>query len=160
FLHRFVRKLLTEPERDYFWSRFGPQESIRSRLGDASQFLAGRYVARLFAAKEAMRKACDHFEPSSRGFQGLMVLTRGILDSYGPDHRRDGSQSAAPQGLILDALHVSHDDDQHREYQSTIREMAGGPTNSNALDGQLCPISISHDGDFATAIAIVPHIRE
>jgi holo-[acyl-carrier protein] synthase len=27
------------------------------------------------------------------------------------------------------------------------------------LDGQLCEISISHDGDFATAVAIVPVVE-
>jgi hypothetical protein len=47
FLHRFLHRVLTEPERNYFWERFGPPDSIRSRIDDASQYLAGRHVVPL-----------------------------------------------------------------------------------------------------------------
>jgi hypothetical protein len=100
-----------------------------------------------------MRKACDHFQDSSRGFQSLMVL---------PIASRNACQSAAPQGLILDALHKSKNQKSpDEEDQDIIRERTGRPfTCIDDLDGQLCPISISHDGDFATAVAIVPHMRQ
>lgn len=32
--------------------------------------------------------------------------------------------------------------------------------NVDDLDGQLCEISISHDGDFAMAVALVPSMSE
>jgi hypothetical protein len=35
----------------------------------------------------------------------------------------------------------------------------GDAFNVNMLEGQLCEISISHDGDFATAVALVPSMK-
>ena len=68
----------------------------------------------------------------------------------------DKHQSSRPQGLILD-----------KAYKITLRP---DPTDTglvrktnvrtqvdvNELDGQLCEVSISHDGGYATAVAIVP----
>jgi hypothetical protein len=76
-------------------------------------------------------------------------------------HDRNACQSAAPQGLILDALHKSKNQKSPDEEDQDIRKRTGRPfTCIDDLDGQLCPISISHDGDFATAVAIVPHMRQ
>ncbi|KAH7070933.1 hypothetical protein FB567DRAFT_455373 [Paraphoma chrysanthemicola] len=152
FLYRFVTRILTEPESMYFWGRFGPLHSIRERLDDASQYLAGR-----FAAKEAMRKACDHLKHSSRGFKSIMVLPIRSTD------RKSGQNdhlSAAPQGLILDAPYEALEKSDCEEEQGILGVGASPPlTNMDGLHGQLCPISISHDGDFATAVAIVPHME-
>jgi holo-[acyl-carrier protein] synthase len=35
----------------------------------------------------------------------------------------------------------------------------GDAFDVDMLEGQLCEISISHDGDFATAVALVPSMR-
>lgn len=37
---------------------------------------------------------------------------------------------------------------------------ARSPIHPSEFEGQLCEISISHDGDFATAIAIVPSMAD
>ena len=42
-LRRFLKKLLTEHERQYFWKRFGSGAPF-TNVERASQFLAGRYV--------------------------------------------------------------------------------------------------------------------
>jgi hypothetical protein len=41
-VHKFTQKILTAPERAYFWNRFGPPEDILTKLDTASNFLAGR----------------------------------------------------------------------------------------------------------------------
>jgi holo-[acyl-carrier protein] synthase len=67
-------------------------------------------------------------------------------------------QSSRPQGLILDTPYrptPATDGSLDVRAGSTrlIEEMS---TIVDDLDGQLCEISISHDGDFATAVALVP----
>jgi holo-[acyl-carrier protein] synthase len=59
---------------------------------------------------------------------------------------RSEHQSARPQGLILDKVYDTESSDDTR-------------VDVSGLDGQLCEISISHDGDFATAVAIVPNVE-
>jgi len=65
---------------------------------------------------------------------------------------RQKHQSVRPQGLILDSPYVSTPEAEDRalsvEHESSY--------DVDALDGQLCEISISHDGDFAIAVALVP----
>jgi holo-[acyl-carrier protein] synthase len=161
YLGKFTRRVLTVPERMYFWQRFGPSRDIPAKLDAVSEFLAGRYVVFFtvwgafsrrprFAAKEAIRKACDHFEDTARGFQGIVILPIALPTSL--EH-----QSSRPQGLILDTPYGSTPADgdlDHRAGSTTsIKEMF---TTVDNLDGQLCEISISHDGDFATAVALVP----
>lgn len=43
-LTRFLNRIFTLPEREYFWSRFGHAEGVLTKLDAASQFLAGRFV--------------------------------------------------------------------------------------------------------------------
>ncbi|KAH5339365.1 hypothetical protein HBI57_145060 [Parastagonospora nodorum] len=143
-VHKFTKKILTTPERAYFWNRFGPPEDISTKLDIASNFLAGR-----FAAKEAIRKACDHFEDSTRGFQSIMILPV----AFAP---RQKHQSVRPQGLILDSPYVSKIDVELH----TLSVGHKSSYNVDDLDGQLCEISISHDGDFAIAVALVPSMSE
>ena len=66
-------------------------------------------------------------------------------------------QSSRPRGLILDATYKeaegtisAHD---HRSGRNTA---SSNSVTLNELEGQICEISISHDGDFATAAALVP----
>ncbi|OAL03388.1 hypothetical protein IQ06DRAFT_302387 [Phaeosphaeriaceae sp. SRC1lsM3a] len=147
YLEKFTRRILTAPERTYFWQRFGPSHDVDSRLDVVSNFLAGR-----FAAKEAIRKACNQFQTLERGFQNIVILP--VTSSSRLEH-----QSSRPQGLILDGPYASttptgqaFDTGQDVE----LRHGGGSLPNIADLDGQLCEISISHDGDFATAVALVP----
>lgn len=44
YLTRFTKRILTEPERAYFWNRFGSTPDITTKLDTISEFLAGRHV--------------------------------------------------------------------------------------------------------------------
>ncbi|KAF1913316.1 hypothetical protein BDU57DRAFT_456908 [Ampelomyces quisqualis] len=146
FLNRFTKRVLTEPECIYFWERFGPHRDIHLKLDNVSEFLAGR-----FAAKEAIRKACN-LGQLERGLQSIMILP---VTSSPPAE----CQSSRPQGLVLDNPYVSTPAAgrvrKKREPATPNDELL--PTSVDHLDGQLCEISISHDGDFATAVALVPN---
>ncbi|RAR01866.1 hypothetical protein DDE82_006204 [Stemphylium lycopersici] len=149
-LRQFLKRVFTDHERQYFWKRFGPTEDVLAKTEAISAFLAGR-----FAAKEACRKACDHLDKNARGFQHIMILPVTSLD-------RSEHQSSRPQGLILDALYEAQ---ARSTGDSTYTQDAGiedGPralVDIAELEGQLCEISISHDGGFATAVAIVPSMK-
>ena len=59
-------------------------------------------------------------------------------------------QSQRPEGLILhDALREAEKTDAAEE----------APFDVTTLDGQICEISISHDGDYANAVALVPSMK-
>jgi hypothetical protein len=44
YLRKFTKRVLTEPERAYFFNRFGPKDKIETNLENVSEFLAGRLV--------------------------------------------------------------------------------------------------------------------
>jgi len=97
-----------------------------------------------WAAKEACRKASDHLALSN-GFHSIMILPIASTPDEG---------TTRPQGLILrtklreqpaDGV-AQRDLDGHTRAQFDV----------NRVDGQLCEVSISHDTDWATAVAIVP----
>jgi holo-[acyl-carrier protein] synthase len=120
-----------------------------------SRFLAGRCVFTVpqslkgslrdtrFAAKEACRKACQHLSIIQTGFKHIMILPVTSMD-------RSKHQSSRPQGLILDQV--------YEDFEPVMVKPDGKIEliDLSKLDGQLCEISISHDGDYATAVAIVP----
>ena len=54
--------------------------------------------------------------------------------------------------MILDKVYDTESSDDAPVVVSTRVDVS-------ELDGQLCEISISHDGDFATAVAIVPVVE-
>ncbi len=80
-----------------------------------------------------------------RGFKHIVILP--VTAPQEKEH-----QSSRPQGLIL-----------HEALDAVEGTKAGGKAaegfDINTLDGQLCEISISHDGDFASAVALVPSPR-
>ncbi|KAJ4987878.1 hypothetical protein SVAN01_06608 [Stagonosporopsis vannaccii] len=131
----FLSKLLTYPERAYFRKRFGDDNTTHFNLNAAAQFLAGR-----FAAKEACRKACDHLDKDTRGFKHIIILPVDGLEHS--EH-----QSRRPEALIL------------LEALDETKESSADPFDVRSLEGQLCEISITHDGDFASAVALVPSMR-
>lgn len=60
---------------------------------------------------------------------------------------RKEHQSQRPEGLIL-----------HEALREVEQKEAAdkAPFDVSTLHGQICEISISHDGDYATAVALVP----
>ncbi|KAF1925262.1 uncharacterized protein M421DRAFT_424065 [Didymella exigua CBS 183.55] len=137
-LEQFLSKILTHPERAYFRRRFGSNQAVSRNLQNVSHFLAGR-----FAAKEACRKACDHLDKNTRGFQHIVILP---VNGAGQQEH----QSQRPEGLILhEALREAEDAEAAEE----------APFDVTTLDGQMCEISISHDGDYAHAVALVPSMK-
>ncbi|KAF2850538.1 hypothetical protein T440DRAFT_468516 [Plenodomus tracheiphilus IPT5] len=138
-LDRFMRRIFTPPEIRYFWHKFGDQAQLRDRTGTVSQFLAGR-----FAAKEACRKACPQFDRDNRAFQQIMILPVTLNDNY--------LHTSRPQALILDAP--------FQMMQAESSKDSGSPNEDLDMPpGQLCEVSISHDGDYATAVALVPELQ-
>ncbi|ORY09532.1 hypothetical protein BCR34DRAFT_370681 [Clohesyomyces aquaticus] len=148
-LGRFLLWFLTWPERRFFWDRFKDYEHAEKHLDQIAEHLAGRW-----AAKEACRKACRHLGVSN-GLQHIMILP-------GAEENRSYGASYAPKGLILRKRLI----DPSPKPKGTIprltlrsklsRELED--FNMMGVEGQLCEISISHDGDLATAVAIVPEI--
>jgi holo-[acyl-carrier protein] synthase len=41
-LHKFLKKVLTQPERIYFEDRFGQSQEVMTKLEAVSEYLAGR----------------------------------------------------------------------------------------------------------------------
>ncbi|KAF2437899.1 hypothetical protein P171DRAFT_326696, partial [Karstenula rhodostoma CBS 690.94] len=140
---RFISKLLTWPERNYFYKRFPHCKVFAGEdpqaLRKASYYLAGRW-----AAKEAVRKACEHLGDSN-GFHSIMILPLSVFPKQPP------GATSRPQALVLrdrlPELSPQHED----------KVMNGGlDFDIDSLDGQLCEVSISHDSTYATAVALVP----
>ena len=65
--------------------------------------------------------------------------------------RREENQSQRPKGLILYEALPELDKSKAAE-QATF--------DVKTLEGQFCEISISHDGDFASAVALVPSMKQ
>ncbi|KAJ5057993.1 hypothetical protein J3E72DRAFT_159085, partial [Bipolaris maydis] len=149
-LHQFLKRVLTSHEQQYFWQRFASADDILTKTDAVAAFLAGRSHDKRFAAKEACRKACDHLDKNSRGFQQIIILPITSLN-------RNEHQSSRPQGLILDEVYKTQALPTD-SMGASLGDKGRSPLllNVHELEGQLCEISISHDGDFATAVAIVP----
>jgi holo-[acyl-carrier protein] synthase len=96
-----------------------------------------------FAAKEACRKACDHLDNNTRGFHHIIILP--LIGARQKEH-----QSQRPEGLVL------HEALQEVEKTEPAEE---APFDVSTLDGQICEISISHDGEYASAVALVPSMK-
>lgn len=153
---KFLSKILTHPERVYFRGRFGCNEKVYSNIDPVAQFLAGRYVDQRplhslvtnkhrlrFAAKEACRKACDHLDKYTRGLKHIIILP--VTEVAREEH-----QSQRPQGLIL---HEAFPEPGSKAAEEAVFDM-------ESLDGQLCEISISHEEEYATAVALVPSMKQ
>jgi holo-[acyl-carrier protein] synthase len=141
-LPRFLRKVLTSREERDFHLRF-PQTDTKSAESDSGQggwsvdevarFLAGRW-----AAKEAVVKACS--------WRRLMFDEIQILKDEG---------SKRVYGVVLDRSevrgamrrkHVGHEDVCVQEQDVEEEDEASA--------GQIVKISISHDGEYATAVCL------
>lgn len=72
-----------------------------------------------------------------------------------PPSDRNAHRSGPPRGLILDAEYGARLASEYNG-DETIMHAESKHAGFQSLSGQLCEISISHDGDFATAVALVP----
>ncbi|KAF2423777.1 hypothetical protein EJ08DRAFT_700894 [Tothia fuscella] len=136
----FLRRLLTPYERRIFWA-----QSIRSKrdIRQVAEHLAGRW-----AAKEAIIKAI----PRKTILRQIIVLhpatTAVILDDNCVDYTRNYKEKSSFEGD-----NVAADDDVKAErYRG--RPFISLKDHYSSLRGQECRLSISHDGDYATAVAI------
>lgn len=149
-LPRFLRKVLTSREERDFHLRFpktaskgtesdsGFSEGEQSNLwvDEASRFLAGRW-----AAKEAVVKACSW---RSLTFDEIQIL------------KDAGSKRV--YGVILDrpevrrAMRQMHKGQDGGDDDAASHEHTGSEEDSPA--GQVVKISISHDGEYATAVCL------
>jgi holo-[acyl-carrier protein] synthase len=68
-------------------------------------------------------------------------------------------RSSRPQGLILDKAYRTAASSAVDSTDGIVRKThVPSDVDFNELDGQLFELSISHDGDYATAVAIVPSV--
>ncbi|KAJ4291615.1 hypothetical protein N0V90_009510 [Kalmusia sp. IMI 367209] len=145
-LRQFLPKLLTWPEQQYFWHRFKDVNNAEYELNKVSQFLAGRW-----AAKEACRKGCEHLG-SSNGFHSIMILPVSTSLTIPP------GATSRPQALILrdrlpDLPIAAPDERAVNTISRTVN------FDMETVEGQMCEVSISHDTQWATAVALVPVIQ-
>ncbi|KAJ4360475.1 uncharacterized protein N0V89_001039 [Didymosphaeria variabile] len=147
-LKRFVSKLLTWPEQLYFYHRFQEDQHREGDESSPSLKKVSHYLAGRWAAKEAVRKACEHLGHSN-GFHSIIILPETALPKLSP------GASSRPQALVLrDRLPELSQIDLEKT-------MAGAADfDYTSLDGQLCEVSISHDAKYATAVALVPVVEE
>jgi holo-[acyl-carrier protein] synthase len=149
-LPRFLRKLFTAREERAFHLRFPlGGRGLESDSGSSSsegeehqrrEDAAARYLAGRWAAKEAVVKACS--------WRRLVFDEIQIL-------REEGSESKRVYGVILDRAEV-------RRAMGRDGWGAKDETRGEALveevdediPGQIVKISISHDGEYATAVCL------
>lgn len=80
---------------------------------------------------------------NTRGFKHIIILPVAGLEQG--EHK-----SQRPEALILHEALPEPESKEERE----------APFNVESLEGQLCEISISHDHDYATAVALVPSMKQ
>lgn len=151
-LPRFLRKVLTSREERDFHLRF-PQTTSKGSERDSgfsegeqssrwvdevARFLAGRW-----AAKEAVVKACSW---RSLTFDEIQILKdAGSKRVYGVILDRPEVRRAVRQ--------VNQGQDETSEDQAS-HEHAADKGEEQGPAGQIVKISISHDGEYATAVCL------
>ncbi|KAF2275671.1 uncharacterized protein EI97DRAFT_69223 [Westerdykella ornata] len=164
-LDRFLSHILTWPERQHFINRFGRVGKALDDADNVAKYLAGRW-----AAKEACRKACEHLG-QARGLHHIMILPaeRHIFNS-------SPKETSRPRGLLLREPLDPFPSDTIRSNSAARRPLLGSQSDSAALssfpepnqnskfdldsvEGQFFEVSISHDGEYAQAVAMVPVVH-
>lgn len=146
-LPRFLRKLFTSREERAFHLRFPLGGSPDSDSGSSSggeqqrrEDAAARYLAGRWAAKEAVVKACS--------WRRLMFDEIQILKDEG---------GKRVYGVILDRPEVRRAmrrEDWGRKDESRSEVLTGEGEEDEDIPGQIVKISISHDGEYATAVCL------
>jgi holo-[acyl-carrier protein] synthase len=143
-LPRFLRKLFTSREERAFHLRFplgSPDSDSGSSSGGGKQQrredAAARFLAGRWAAKEAVVKACS--------WRRLMFDEIQILKDEG---------GKRVYGVILDRPEVRsamRGEDWGRKQSEALTGEGG---EDEDIPGQIVRISISHDGEYATAVCL------
>lgn len=149
-LPRFLRKLFTSREERAFHLRFplgsrlnSDSESGSSEGGEQQrrEDAAARYLAGRWAAKEAIVKACS--------WRRLMFDEIQILKDEG---------GKRVYGVILDRPEVRRavreEDWGRKEGETASKALTEEGVEDEDISGQVVKISISHDGDYATAVCL------
>ncbi|KAK5129940.1 hypothetical protein LTR08_002700 [Meristemomyces frigidus] len=168
-LARYMRRFLTHREQRQFWDRFGTSGSLHrcTETDDPVRYLTGRW-----AAKEAVVKAV-HWRRLS--FKHIQILQRRsgvtgggplyalILDK--PASSLGGALDAQPgrgdraeeQGVVDPEDGAELDDEiarpAHAPRQDTA-EFTPAEEQDDEIAGQVAQVSISHDGEYATAVCL------
>ncbi|KAK3678391.1 hypothetical protein LTR78_001688 [Recurvomyces mirabilis] len=157
-LYRFLRGFLSWREQAIFWQVFhqGP-EVVYDDLPMAVRYLSGRW-----AAKEAAIKAVGHRRLSFRHVQILPSLPPPrsgplyalILDkpasAYNRTVQKDGSDSEESPDDSLSP----NETPSGRNRSILTTDPIPGELQNDDVDGQIAKISISHDGEYATAVCL------
>ncbi|KAM0715054.1 hypothetical protein Q7P37_009519 [Cladosporium fusiforme] len=142
---RFLGKVLTTREQHHFYERYGEKlrradtgngehwksgKTTDTVLHEAARFLAGRW-----AAKEAIVKACTWRALTFDEIQVLKTAESGRV--YGVILDKASERKKSVEGEAKDAAAL----------QAPARDQT-------EQTGQVVKISISHDGDYATAVCL------
>ncbi|OQO02573.1 hypothetical protein B0A48_12101 [Cryoendolithus antarcticus] len=164
-MHHFTRRILTPVERYAFSKTYGPSISAleqhgrepvedvvkhpNSHIANISRHLAGRW-----AAKEAVIKACHWRDLSVQEVQ--IMVSKESRKIYGVilDERQEteklslGTLSHVIDEAVETAKHEGDGADAYGTYPEVV---SGKP---KAGPGIVVRVSISHDGQYATAVCV------
>nr|OQO32066.1 hypothetical protein B0A51_00604 [Rachicladosporium sp. CCFEE 5018] len=164
-VHHFTRRILTPVERYNFNKTYGPSISALEQHSDAptedvakhphahivyiSRHLAGRW-----AAKEAVIKACHWRDLSMQEVQILVAKESRKIYGVVLDERQETEQfSLGTLSHVIDEAveTAKHEGDEADADASSAEVVSGKP---KAGPGIVVRVSISHDGQYATAVCV------
>ncbi|KAI7209937.1 hypothetical protein KC343_g2176 [Hortaea werneckii] len=178
-LTRFLVRFLTSREINIFWRKFEVDAALfSSQLEDVTRYLAGRW-----AAKEATIKACQWRQLSFKHIQILrqknslgvdqtgatyaLILDRpasafhAAFDSKSRYQSSDFEDNVAKQDHISGvsfsesmAANESTNEQRREPYPPYEHDFTSAEAQTDDLSGQIAKISISHDGEYATAVCL------
>lgn len=133
-----MNRLLTHREQNDFRSKFDSASTIADqKLETVATHLAGRW-----AAKEAAIKAVRHRRLS---FMDVEILRYRAMGGSGGVFALIRDESGSPKDSSSDGCTNSAEPD---ATSKPLEQVYG------ELEGQIARISISHDGDYATAVCM------
>lgn len=166
-MYSFLRKFLTWREQEDFWRRFhGITAIFETRNPAATRYLAGRW-----AAKEATIKASSAWRTLS--FHHIQILNREDGQVYALVLERPASGLSPERFTDAGAVHAEPSEPAGETSltegrDGLVRRLPTPPTRppdgttiwiapeeqNDDLPGQIAKISISHDGEYATAVCL------
>ncbi|CAK4030824.1 4 -phosphopantetheinyl transferase superfamily [Lecanosticta acicola] len=177
----FLRRVLTQREQTDFWRRFKNEATVWSdKKKPAAEYLAGRWAAKEAVIKAVRYRPLTllqveiHRYPPVHERSGVFALildqpadTMSAKTSQLGGHGPPSSSDARLEDRM--AGHPLADNLQERSQPGDSEEIgsqqtAGAPSDPadplyggvpyDQLEGQIARISISHDGDYATAFCL------
>ncbi|KAK4544062.1 hypothetical protein LTR36_004560 [Oleoguttula mirabilis] len=174
-LFRFMRQFLTYREQQEFWARFkGARTALGPQLPHVARYLAGRWAAKEAAIKavhwrtlSALHVQILRRQPGSHGGGPLYAVILDKPAASRPSGKRAHPPVSAEPASMEPILDGFQDADQ-LEHGDATAQAPSGPGPSKPLDdeytpaelqdddipGQIAQISISHDGEYATAVCL------